>query len=695
MKGISFIEQHVEKIVVGVAAAMLLGAIALEVMSSRSLQAGSETISPSNVNEVLDNRAKGVETKLNDGRVHADLPDAVPAISADFEKALAAGVSGGKPLPRIAPSLAGSLLDSDSRSDTWYRKPQVPMLSMIPEVLQTSDAITAETLAGPDAKGLAAILPPHASAAAVDLTWTTPAAWFDVRAMLDDLKKSEPNGKPHPLAAAPGAWYQEGCFVVDVVFEREELLPTGAWGNRQIVSPLPDRLTFRPKVAAAELARANSTTANPAPPNLDLRNEIFATLSKASKQFEILQPEFYPTKNEVFFSEEKLTAANAPKAGESREIQRLRQRVADRKKQLANREQALKDAGGPLEDEPPKPKGGNKPGGGGTGGGGGKDGGSGGAGGGGKDGGEGGGRRGGGGGVPPGGGGGPGGGMGGGGAMGPGSPPTNPGSSNDAARDALRRRLTKLVKQLREELTKFQSELNQLAPETKQEAENEAEDRKIPELTSKDRVLVWAHDLGVKPQVSYRYRSIASVYNPFYGRERQLVADQAKTLAQGIVLASEASGWSQPVQVTPSSTFFVTGANLDGGGTGGIKMGTAEVEVYRLVEGVRKKERFTVQPGDRIGRLVEPRKNDSAPAIDYTTDWFVVAIVEDATADRAESERNKSCIVVVRRIDGTEDLLLRSPAADSASNDRRRLLDEEAAAPTVAVPPAKGSSGSG
>jgi len=266
------------------------------------------------------------------------------------------------------------------------------------------------------------------------------------------------------------------------------------------------------------------------------------------------------------------------------------------------------------------------------------------------------------------------------------------GPSSDASKDARRRQLTKTVKELKSQLAKLQEDLEKLAPTTKRDGEEENEGRQFADLATKDRVLVWAHDLSVKPQIAYRYRCIASVYNPFYGRHSQLVQEPKQSaLANPFVIRSEPSAWSEPVQVTPSSTFFVTGASLDGGP---MRFGAAEFEVYRLVEGVRRMQTFTVYPGDRIGKLVEPRRNESGPSVDFTTDWFLVAIVEDAIAER-EGDRSKPCIVVVRKVDGSAEISFRSPSQESANQDRQRLMNEANAPPTAAAPPADGASGSG
>jgi len=530
-------------------------------------------------------------------------------------------------------------------TDTWYRMPTVPQVALVSDVIQTSDAILEETFAAAENKGLASLFPERSSTA-IDVTWLTPVGWLDLKALREELRRSEPNASP-PLSAAPSSWYQEGTFLVDIVFEREELLDDGTWGNRKVVSPLPDRLSFRKRIPNA---------------SVELRNEILGTLARAVKQLEILQPEFYPTKNDSFVAPGVTSDGGASGKGvEPREILRLRQRIVNAERRLMKLVETLTEAGGALGDDPKGAPGGGASGGDGRRGGGGS----------------------GGGGPPPRGGSGGGGIGGGGGVMGGGGA-----GSGDAQKDALRRQLTKRVKAATEEIAKFKAELEAKVPSAaKPAADAEEDSKRLADLATLDRIMVWAHDLDVKPQASYRYRCIAEAFNPYFGRKHQLVGQQA-SFADAMVIRSAPSSWSNPVQVTPSSTFFVTSASTDGGALG---LGTAEIEVYRLVEGVRRRQQFTLQPGDRIGRVVEPRRNEGGDSVDFTTDWFLVAIVEDSAAEGRDQDRAKGFFVVVRQMQGDDEIGLRSPLQDSESIDRRRLMEEAVTGqPTASGAPAAG-----
>lgn len=201
-------------------------------------------------------------------------------------------------------------------------------------------------------------------------------------------------------------------------------------------------------------------------------------------------------------------------------------------------------------------------------------------------------------------------------------------------------------------------------------------------------ILVWAHDLDAEPGKTYRYRSQIRVYNPFFTRARQLVKEQVK-LADQVVLESAASDWSNPVEMAPPVEFFLVRANP---GEGPLGLGSARVEVYRLFDGKWRLEEFTVAPGDRIGRVVDAQRapagkgatggtaGGAAPtagstsAIDFTTDWYVVDIIEDQTGERkGVSDSQKPAIVIIERVGNGERIELREPVRELVDEQRKRL----------------------
>ena len=222
-------------------------------------------------------------------------------------------------------------------------------------------------------------------------------------------------------------------------------------------------------------------------------------------------------------------------------------------------------------------------------------------------------------------------------------------SGGSMSNEADRRRrigLTKKLNRLMQEIERFETQLSALNPEAKMELEtgNEVE---LKDVATADEMLVWAHDLGVEPGKTYRYRCRILMFNPFFARGRQLLPDQ-QGLAESFEIASAVSEWSSPVQVAPPVEFFVVRAS-DGGGSLG--MGEARIELYRYEGGARRTEQFTVQPGERIGR--KARVGDSM--VDFQTDWYLVDVIDDPAADgRSGVDAKDDATVICRRLDGTE-----------------------------------------
>jgi len=73
------------------------------------------------------------------------------------------------------------------------------------------------------------------------------------------------------------------------------------------------------------------------------------------------------------------------------------------------------------------------------------------------------------------------------------------------------------------------------------------------------RMDVRAFDLTVKPGETYRYRVVVDVYNPLFSH-RDLREDQVEKYANLLKLRSEPSPWTEPVTIEQALRFFVTKA---------------------------------------------------------------------------------------------------------------------------------------
>ena len=143
-------------------------------------------------------------------------------------------------------------------------------------------------------------------------------------------------------------------------------------------------------------------------------------------------------------------------------------------------------------------------------------------------------------------------------------------------------------------------------------------------------------------------------------------------------IASVASEWSEPIEARPPARFFVASAkSADASGRiGRLGLGQASVDVFRFQNGRWWRERFSVEPGERIGAERTPRRAGqmlSAEPIDFTTDWFVVDVVENLDANQDDRDRGHGATVILQRIDSGEIVEWRMPSVESRSPDRERL----------------------
>jgi len=618
LKGISLIEQHVEKIVLGVALVGLFGVLAWQFIGRpNQVDMGAmKDVDPGRVDGILKERAEAVAQKLKDDARPDPDPFArtLPKVSDQFAAAIREGTKGPETLPRIASAMARELQPIDLGAETAYFVPAIPAPTMVASVMQTADALEPAALSRyPE---LAARFPDPA--APKDIVWTTPTATISPAAILAELRRSAPTATP-PQAPVPTPWFNDALYVVDVLFTREEQLADGSWGNSTEVNPIPGQTTFRARLGKDADAK--------------LRDELFTSLGEKSTQQSLLQPDFLGTRNSAFIP--PALADAAPKSAGDEQVDQLMDRIRLLKADRDKRTQQLAEIGGPLEDAP-RQRDRDKD----------KDDSGGGA-------------------APPGGGG-----LGG----GQGGTRGDRGNPEDEEKNRLKRiNLTRALRQLEDRLKSFEAELKRLSPEATVEAGNAGG----VNLAGDQPVLVWAHDIDVKPGSTYRYRAQLRVYNPFFTRARQLVKEQVP-LAASAFLESPASDWSSPVEVAPPVEFFLVRANP---GEGPLGLGTARVEVYRLFDGKWRLEEFSVAPGDRIGRPSDASRAPQAGAadgasspVDFTTEWFVVDIVEDQTGERrGVSDSQKPALVVIQRLGDGQRLELREPARDSVSEQRRRL----------------------
>jgi len=648
VKGINVFEQHLEKVVVGVAALGALSLVAWHVLSVPTAKVGSQDLPFGEVDRRLETKAREVESKLDgQGGVQVASPDALSLADQRLAERMKAGVSPVQSLARTAPNFNGSLVKSGLvRADAVYYVPTVPTVQML------GTEVTADALTVDGAKDAAAASPVLASrfgqeiTSPQDVVWTTPYARIDLKAIRAELAGSNPGATP-PRVQVPGVWYQDTAYVVDLVFERREQLADGSFGpvaEVPVFAARSEELMFRPRLTA---------------PAAEFRDDVFQLLGVEDNQREIVQPTFYDTVNNAFISpelalDEPAAPEDAPgQTADARRKAQIQAQLAEKTRRAEQLRAELTKLGGPWdfeterrkEEERKKEERDRK-----------------------RDeragGGAGGGGR------------GPGGGPGGGGSMSGKANAAGDSAAKDERRKAVdRQNKTRQLQRLEADIARIQAELG--TNDAAAPAGDDATPAASAALSAKDELVVWAHDLEVEPGRTYQYRCRVRVYNPFFARGNLLVDEQRGTgIGDRCVLESAPSEWSAPVRVSTSVRFFLTQASI---GDGSMGLGSAKFEIYRLVDGKWRRSEVSVQPGERIGR-VDQRGGDG---VDFSTEYYVVDIVEAIPLGRGEAtpaaRDRRPGLVVIASVDRPEmGAEVRDPQKDSADPERPKLRSQAA-----------------
>jgi hypothetical protein len=113
-------------------------------------------------------------------------------------------------------------------------------------------------------------------------------------------------------------------------------------------------------------------------------------------------------------------------------------------------------------------------------------------------------------------------------------------------------------------------------------------------------LLIWVFDDTVEPGKTYQYRVRVGVFNPVAGTGEVVERDESKK--DQVILWSPYSEITKPVDVQQRTYLFARDVQN--------RTNTATVEVARYALGYWRTESFQVQPGETIGKEMEPKKED-------------------------------------------------------------------------------------
>ena len=150
------------------------------------------------------------------------------------------------------------------------------------------------------------------------------------------------------------------------------------------------------------------------------------------------------------------------------------------------------------------------------------------------------------------------------------------------------------IERLEKQIDSIQQELEELGIDT----DDTLVTPKI-DILNQDILQLWAHDLGVTPGATYRYRTRAVLNNPYFRKGPYL--DETDHAQQELTIepfiAGSWSDWSKPVVVGDKEFFFVAEATQP---ISGADLPQAKVELYSMYYGYYRRSSMNIEPGQPL-----------------------------------------------------------------------------------------------
>ena len=278
---LSFVELHIEKIVLGLVVALAIGVTVYFLTGAHTIAYSGEKLGPGALDEAIANKAQGLQNAIKNIKEPAKpVPTFKKALTDQFEGGLfAPDPNGGPALPktlRVATEFdipTPPLVDKDEKPEEKVEL--VKVLSPTTPVARTGISMVRRQQAvlrlPGDTRDPAVTKPPDE--AATERSWVTVGAYFPREA-----QKRE-------MTSAGYVGYRARVFVLGVDVQRQVLLPNGQFSDWQDVEPslaMPRVDAPAPVLDERTGDVLNQTTL-----------EQTLELIKASQR-PLMQPEFYP-----------------------------------------------------------------------------------------------------------------------------------------------------------------------------------------------------------------------------------------------------------------------------------------------------------------------------------------------------------------------------------------------------------------
>lgn len=320
-KGISVIERHGEKAVVGVFALLALGVVAWQFVGAgnRVTIENNQKVEPDRAYESITRKAQQIAGQLADPNPVAGIPETAPDIASKIRTRLNDGLArADAPLP-VAMGLSVNEEQVAIPEDARFAAVGVPGLT---GVAAAQYLVTLNPLAVADSEGLAAVAP---QSQPYDLRAVSVQATFPAGAFRANLE-ADPDGSG-PLSPLPRTFWLNRTAILDVRLERQRVNADGTTGPVERVPASPRAESF---------AGAMSPGMSP--------GEFQTTTREARVQLaSVVQPPFPPTiAGDVWAPPAQASAtggaaqANPEIATLNAQLDRVEREIADQQARLEN-----------------------------------------------------------------------------------------------------------------------------------------------------------------------------------------------------------------------------------------------------------------------------------------------------------------------------------------------------------------------
>lgn len=514
LKGVNPIEQHIEKIVLGLVLFILLGVIAMQFVTQPNVvKDGTRVITPTQVYSALEPQANQLQSQITD--LNPAVPDVKPVNLVErynnaFENA---GVS------RLA--LSGPLgvgVDVAQATGTSIDQIERPKSGPIQALVvpKTSTPIAGSQWATLDPYALLTV-PDYASYIPAQQPYDFASISIEATFSGTELEKSLTSDNAIPRRF----WSATGIAILGFEAERQQLMPDGSWGQAQPIQ-VPPRTPIPTSAITIDAGL----------------QDLVTLVGNASRAVDaVARPMFPPTiaGAEWIPPSERVDTGERSQADQVRRLQRQLERAQAELERLTNPQLRPN----PATTAPSRgPGGGKTPG---------------------RD------DR---------------------------DPPTR--TSND-------NRTNDRIESVRKAISDLEKKLKDLGAEQDTDTiriRTSAND--VRSVLEVETIELWAHDLGVKPGATYRYRTRVAVNNPLFRKGAELDPDDAdqQALTRDPFAYGQWSDWSEPVVAGDREYYFVTAADLGGVNTSAGAKTT--IELYKMYYGHYRKSTLSVSPGDML-----------------------------------------------------------------------------------------------